>query len=200
MHRSLREVLRAGYVQPTDATEVADQRFAVKHIPFLEPETAGFDLLNTEGGRTVRNETFARVRGNMKSGAHLPLYRAPKYVVFQQDIGSRSPKEFSSAQMDRFHNWIETQKKMLLVQLGAWPEQIATYNRLSLCKVEKVPMGEAFSPYEIDEPVPMLTRGDLGAWDQWPKGHDRAMAVWFKVWKILVSGAPVTHALVFDTA
>ena len=195
MHRPLRDVLRAGYVHPTDSILVS-----TKHIPFLKPETEGFNLLHNENGRTIRDETFARVRGTMQDGAHLPLFKTTTTEKLQEDIGTRTPNEFHFDEMKRFHDWIETQKKWLLRQLDAWPDQIKAYNRLSLCTVHKIPPGVLFSPYEIDEPLPMLTRGITGAWDQWTENHDSAMAVWFEVWKFLVSSDNVDRALVFDKA
>ena len=194
MHRPLRDVLRAGYVQPTDAPGA----FGMKSIPFLEPTTDGFNLFNAKDDRTIRKESFKRVRGNIPDGAHFPLYKVAEHYEFQNRIRRKLPENFSPEEMTWFHEWIEKQQGMMLVQLDAWPGQIETYNRLSLCKVKGIPFGGAFSPYEIDEPMLLLTRGDMGEWDWW-LDHDDRMRVWFKVWQILMSSASGTHAFVFDT-
>lgn len=195
MHRPLRDVLRAGYVQPTDAAGA----FGVKSIPFLEPTTEGFNLFNAKDDRTIRKESFKRVRGNIPDGAHFPLYKVAEHNEFQNQIRGKLPEDFSPDDMTWFHGWIEKQQRMMLVQLGAWPDQIEKYNRLSLCKVKGIPFGGAFSPYEIDEPMSVLTRDPEGKWNQWGKDHDLKMKVWFEVWNILNSSASGTHAFVFDT-
>jgi hypothetical protein len=194
MHRPLREVLRAGFVQPTDAV-----MFATKHLPFLEPQTAEFNIFKGKDGRTIQEETFEHVRGKTASGAHFMLSRVGKHIEFGRKIRSRTPKDFEPDEMDWFHGWIETQKNMLLAQLNAWPGQIETYNRLSLCKLDGITRAGAFSLYKIVEPMELLTRGDMGEWDWW-LDHDDRMRVWFKVWQILMSSASGTHALVFDKA
>jgi len=215
MHRPLRDVLRAGFVEPTrgNATNSADSDPTID-IPLVVPREAGDNLFRSQNGVKPEKIGFHMKRdGSGDYALSVPV--SHKTLALQNvilDAEADSPREFTPPTMKSFHKWIDTMRTFLVKEMESRNGRngyAEGYDRLSLCKITELVYYHEGMVYRITEPMPMLLRGTSGEWDLWTERfgldndafalhHDNIMDAWFKVWNALLPNEAINYVFVLD--